>query len=141
MTNVILDTNVVVSAYLSPNGAPHKVLQSFQDYPLQLLVSNAILGEYKRVFSYRKISTLLEKAQIDTDSVLQHIASIAKVVEPKTLQEVAIRDRDDRIFLECAQSANADLIVSGDIHLLELGRYSQTEIVTPAIFLAILPSL
>ncbi len=47
------------------------------------------------------------------------------------------RDPKDDMFLECAERAQADLLISGDKHLIVLGFYKATQIVTPAQYLAI----
>ncbi len=60
------------------------------------------------------------------------------VVTPAERIEVIERDLDDNRILECAVEGNANYIISGDRHLLDLGRYRGIEIITTSEFLALL---
>lgn len=57
---------------------------------------------------------------------------LAALVRPATITPTVLNDLDDDQVLACAVSARADLIVSGDRHLLDLGRYRDVPIVKPA---------
>lgn len=53
-------------------------------------------------------------------------------------KRVVSADPDDDIFVACAVAGQADYIVSGDRHLLDLGQHEGIRIVRPAIFLMLL---
>ncbi|MCA9968474.1 MAG: hypothetical protein KC423_29720, partial [Anaerolineales bacterium] len=57
-------------------------------------------------------------------------------VEPATIYPVVVNDPDDDVFLACAISAGAQVIISGDSHLLDLEAYQQISIVSASNFLA-----
>jgi predicted nucleic acid-binding protein len=52
------------------------------------------------------------------------------MVEPKVKVQIINEDAEDNKILECAQASNADIIVSGDKHLLKLGKFRKTRIQT-----------
>jgi len=65
------------------------------------------------------------------------VAQAARVVKPSVQLDVIKDDAPDNRILECAVSAGADYIVTGDSHLLKLGRYDAIRIVSVAHFLEI----
>ena len=58
------------------------------------------------------------------------LETVAEIVEPEEVLDVIAEDPDDNRVLECAVKGRADLIVSGDRHLLKLGSYQGIAIVT-----------
>jgi uncharacterized protein len=71
-------------------------------------------------------------------AALAQIVRIGEIVEPVERVSVIADDPDDDRVLEAAQSAGAAVIVSGDRHLLSLGRWGEVAILSPAEFLAAL---
>jgi len=107
--SVVLDTNVVVSAHLSSRGLEHVVFQAALDGRLQLFISLPILMEYENVLRRPKFPILPEK-------VTQSIALIRQastLVSPAFTLTVSPDEGDNR-FLECAEAAGADLLVTGN---------------------------
>lgn len=128
MPRVVLDTNVFVSAY-GFGGKPADVLRA------------GILGEYRLVTSPAMLTELADKLYevlgFDDEhvrEVLAQIARIADIVRPAMTLTVVADDTDNRA-LECAVAGAADIIVSGDHHLLDLGAYEGTHIVRVSAFL------
>lgn len=70
--------------------------------------------------------------------MLQQITKIGVIVEDLPQVDTIKADPDDAIFLATAFGGNADYIVSGDHHLLDVGEYKGIQILTPAAFLEIL---
>ena len=66
--------------------------------------------------------------------VLRVLAGNSKMVEPKLKLHVVNEDAEDNKILECALAARADIIVSGDKHLLKLGKFKKTRILSPREF-------
>ena len=64
----------------------------------------------------------------------ESLAVNSKKVEPKLKLHVVNEDAEDNKILECALAAGADIIVSGDKHLLKLGKFRKTRIITPREF-------
>jgi putative PIN family toxin of toxin-antitoxin system len=128
---VVPDTNVLVSAFCFPGGAPEFVYRLGIDGRLELATSTTLLAELGRI--------LIDKFDWDSDRVEEAVAQVARiseVVEPTTrLKVIAADPADDRV-LEAAVEASADVIVSGDSHLLSLRMWKEIRIVSPADLLA-----
>lgn len=108
-TRVVLDTNVVVSAHLNDEGYERHVLDLVLACKLQVAVTEAILAEYEGVL-------LRPKFAIDPRLVarsLRRLRAVARIVHPARELKVT-RDPADNRFLECAEAARADYLVTGN---------------------------
>lgn len=110
MIRVVLDTNVVVSAVLTRGGAEAHALDLAAARKIQLYVSVAILTEYEAVLRRSKFSRVSPKA---IDTALELIRRVAIIVNPKEMLGVSSDESDNR-FLECAEAADADYLVTGN---------------------------
>jgi uncharacterized protein len=109
LTKVVLDTNVVVSAHLRAGGLEAFVLDLALASKLQLYVSPDVLAEYEEVLRRPRF-------RIESKKVTQSLRLIKKratSVTP-TLTLSVSPDPDDNRFLECAEAANADYLVTGN---------------------------
>ncbi len=134
----VLDTNIIVSRVFSPSGTPATIIEGWLQGAFELLVSTAILDEYRQTLALPRVQ---QRARIDSDAitaVIDDIVRIASFVEPEQRIVGVSSDPDDDVFLECALAGSADYIVSGDRHLLVLERFHGIPIVAPALFAAIL---
>jgi putative PIN family toxin of toxin-antitoxin system len=126
---VVIDTNVIVSAYLG--GALEGILRAFQAGSFNLIVSKAITDEYFDVLRRPKF-------QIESDE-FDDFASVliikADLVSPQTTITAIESDPSDNKFLEAALEGKADYIVSGDAHLLELKAFRGIPILSAREFL------
>jgi len=134
---VVIDTNVVVSRFLSPKGPPAQVFHLWEDQAFGLVVSQSLLEEYRRALLYEDVASRHGMSEAEVLEVVAMMERFALVVEPKMTVSVITRDSSDNKFIECAMEGGAEFIVSGDSHLLDLGRYEGVEIITPAAFLAL----
>lgn len=117
MTRVVADTNILVSA-LQFGGKPKQLLDVAADGQIDLVTSEAILAETVRVLRDKFNRAPDWLAECD-----QQLRVIARLVEPtERLQVIEADPTDDRI-LECAVAAAADVLVSGDTHLLSLSSF------------------
>jgi putative PIN family toxin of toxin-antitoxin system len=107
--NLVLDTDVVVSAVLKPAGLERASLVLALTAPARLCVSSDILEEYERVLCRPQLK--LPRAHLD--EVLDLIKSRALLVVPSRRIQAA-SDPDDNIFLECSDEARADYLVTGN---------------------------
>ena len=128
---VVFDTNVWISIFME-DILYDEFLQVKRD--LTIYVSKDITLELSRVLMYPKIARVLEKNGIREKDVLRVITVDSKLVEPKIKLQVLKQDTEDNKVLECALAARADFIVSGDKHLLDLGKFKKTRILTPREF-------
>jgi putative PIN family toxin of toxin-antitoxin system len=101
---------------------------------LTIYISKEIIFELSKVLLYPRIAKILENAGIREKDVLRVISDDSKMVEPKIKLHIIDKDEEDNKILECALAARADFIVSGDKHLLELGKFRKTKILTPREF-------
>ena len=122
MARLVLDTNVFISAY-GFGGKPAQLMRAVIDGTHILVTSPAILSEVAD-----KLYEVLGFDDGHVREVVMQIARIAQVVRPADRLHVIADDPDNRI-LECAVCGTADLIVSGDRHLLELEAYEGIRIV------------
>jgi uncharacterized protein len=129
-TKVILDTNILVSA-LGWQGNPHRVLQKAIDKEVELFISYEQLEELARVLDYPKFDfTAEEKTRFKA-----LISATAVLVRPRTKLDIIKEDPSDNRILECALASKADFIISGDAHLIALGKLESTRIVSASQFL------
>lgn len=127
----VLDTNVLISAFVFPGGEPEAVYRLALEGRLEIGTSRPLLAEFGRV--------LEQKFGWDPDRVEAAVAQmtrIAMVVEPSEVVQVVAADPADDRVLEAGRAYGADVIVGGDRHLLDLAVWSEIEIVSPAEFIA-----
>ena len=124
---LVLDTNIWVSAFLTPGGLCEKLVRSHSDENLRLLTSRHILKEIEEVLTRK-----FEMPGPMTEDRLKYVIRHAQLVEPtQKLTVVRTCEADNRI-LECAVAGRASYLVTGDKnHLLPLGHFEGIEIVTP----------
>lgn len=119
----VFDTNVFVSAYCF-GGAPARLMRAAIAGEIELVTSPQLLAELARV--------LADKIGFDEPhvaDVVRQIARVAEIVRPEERLSV-IADAPDNRVLECAVEAGAELIVSGDRHLLELAAYEDVRVLS-----------
>lgn len=129
MIRVVADSNVYISA-LNFGGVADEVLALGRRQLIALFVSPSILDEVEGVL-LRKFKWSPKRAR--HARTLIH-ASAETVVPRERLAVVTDDEADDRI-LECAVAAEAHLLVTGDNHLLKLGRFREITILSPREFL------
>jgi len=132
---IVLDTNVVISALLS-DGTPYRLIQAAVDGTLMLCTSPALLGELSKVLAREHLASRLERQSSSVEEALTLYAGLTVSVAPKAIPAVVPADPDDDQVAAAAVAAKADLIVSGDRHLLDLGIHRTIRIVAPAQALA-----
>lgn len=135
---IVIDTNVVVSAFLSARGAPAQLFAAFQNEAFDLVVSAPILAEYQRALSYPRVQSRHQMSDIEIAEVIEAIQRSAIVVEPADIQSIVVKDPDDHKFFECARAGEVEYIVSGDIAVQAVGEYHGIQVVSPAVFLQLL---
>jgi len=125
MKRVVIDTNILVSAILSPNGNPAQIMNLVSYKELQLFYSIYILDEYKKVLAYEKLKIPVE-TQI---KIINSISKLGILIEP-VISKMPLPDETDRIFYDTAHTSEAYL-VTGNIKHFPI----ESLIITPARFL------
>lgn len=106
---LVIDTNVVISAALKPQGLERVVLTFAVTKPARLYVSEPILDEYAEVLA----RSLLRIRKGMRAQILQMIRNRSFPVSPQRHLNVA-PDPDDNVFIECADAARADYLITGN---------------------------
>jgi putative PIN family toxin of toxin-antitoxin system len=126
---VVLDTNVFVASLAFPGGQGDKALRAVWEGGHPLVLSSAILAELADV--------LVRKFHWDRDKTLdacRALADIAEIVHPQERLSL-LKDEPDNRILEAAAAGKADVVVTGDKHMLGLKRFGNVRIVSLAEFL------
>ncbi len=131
---VVLDTNIYISASLSPGGSSGRVWILARQRRFQLITSPFIVNETGKVL--RRLGRVKEQ---DVTQRLKDIAHIAEIIQPTTSLQV-VRDPNDDPIVECAVDGKADMIVSLDNDLLTLKAYNNIPILHVVDLLHILGS-
>jgi putative PIN family toxin of toxin-antitoxin system len=115
---VVLDPGVLVSALITPTGAPAKLLELARDGKFELIVSALLLAELKGVLHREKF-----RRYVDLDTVRDYLDLLRRdaviVSDPAVPSPLRSIDPDDDYLISLANSQNA-VLVSGDKHLLSL---------------------
>lgn len=134
---VVFDTNIWVSILLNKVLA-REFLPLIRKGQIDLFISEELLKELAKVLTYPKIEKILAKAQLEPETVLSGILkSVTFIRTREDVKEVEEDPADNRV-LECALSASAEYIVSGDRHLLDLAEYKKIRILKARKFLKII---
>lgn len=126
---VVADTNTVISGLLW-QGAPRQILDAARYNIIELFTSVALLTEMEEVLHREKFARRLSLANLTPHELVLGYASLATVVRPAVIMPVVLADPDDDAVLSCAVAACAEVIVSGDSHLLNLKGYQGIHILT-----------
>jgi putative PIN family toxin of toxin-antitoxin system len=125
MCRVVLDTNVLVSALLSPQGNPAKIYKMFVAGVLTVVFNTEIFDEYQDVLSRSHLKIPPE----EMETVLAAIRQYGEQFFP-TPSTHTMRDEDDRVFYDTAKLAGAFLITGNAKHYPD-----EAFILTPTAFL------
>ena len=130
---VVFDSNVYISAFVIPGSQGERAFLLAQANRFELHTSVAILTETARVLRRK-----FDQDEDDIKQALRQISRAAVVSKPVAKLRVVDDEADNRI-LECALDNRADLVVTGDRHLLKLRRFEDIPIVHLADFLRLFP--
>jgi putative PIN family toxin of toxin-antitoxin system len=128
---LVIDTNIVVSAALKPDGLQRTVLLLAITKPARLYVPDAIIAEYREVLARPELKIRKGLPR----QVLQLLRKHSQTVTPSRPFQIT-PDPDDNIFLECADAARADYLVTGNPrHFPKF--WKKTKVITSREFLGI----
>jgi putative PIN family toxin of toxin-antitoxin system len=135
---LVLDTNAAVSALLW-HGTPGKLIDAAQSKTVFLFSSAPLLVELRGVLARGKFAKQLEVRGLSPEEVFEGYAALATIITPAIISRTIAKDPADDAVLATALAAQADAIVSGDAHLLDLKQYHGMPILTAAETLARVP--
>lgn len=126
---VVLDTNVFVSGVFF-SGPPYRILSAWRDGVLQLIVSPAVIEEYRRVAE----RLAARHPSISIEPMLALVATHATVVPGRALPGPVCDDPEDDKFFACALAGRCRVVISGDKGLVRASGYRRIEVITPRQF-------
>ncbi len=135
MPRAVLDTNVLVSALISPGGPSAGLLLELRAGAFELVVSPMLLAELHDVLAREKFRRYVTEAEAAAYvDLIKHEATMLD--DPAPGDRPLSADPDDEYLVDLARAAAVDVLVSGDAHLLDLR--DRLPVMTPAEFLATL---
>jgi putative PIN family toxin of toxin-antitoxin system len=133
---ITLDTNVLVSAFISRRGHSADILDmvaTFQE--ITLVLSDEILEEFVDVISRDEVKARFGYSETDVHRFERAIREVAEIVKVTSDFRVVREDPEDDVVLNTAHDGKADYIVSGDKHLKKLRRFKGVRILSPSAFM------
>jgi uncharacterized protein len=132
---VILDTNVLLGALISPYGPPDIIYRAWRAARFELVTSAAQLEEMRRVSRYPKLKTILPAHRVGTMVNNMQRAIVLDNLPPPP-NGMDLNDPNDVFLLSMALASEADYLVTGDRRagLLQLSSAGRTRIVSPVTF-------
>jgi putative PIN family toxin of toxin-antitoxin system len=126
---LVLDTNVIVSALIW-GGEPYKLIRAAAEGDIELYTSPALLAELRDVIGREHLVLRLAQQRSSVEQAIHLYGELAIVVSPLATPRVVPNDPDDDHVIAAGISGQVDLIVSGDRHLLGIGRHDGITIAT-----------
>lgn len=129
---VVLDTNVLLSALISPHGSPNIIYRAWRSAKFEVVTSNMQLDELRRASRYPKFKSILQPARVGTMiNNLQH----AIILDRLDISAEA-DDPNDAFLISMSIAGNADYLVTGDYRagLLQKVNIGRTRILIPSAF-------
>ncbi|MFT5962858.1 MAG: putative PIN family toxin of toxin-antitoxin system [Burkholderiaceae bacterium] len=131
---VVLDTNVLLSALISPHGAPDAIYRAWRVAKFEVVTSLVQLDEIRRASRYPKFQAVLQPHRVGT--MVNNLQRA--IVLDRLTPDVVADDPNDAFLLAMALAGDANYLVTGDRRagLLQRGSFGRTRIVTPGAFLS-----
>jgi putative PIN family toxin of toxin-antitoxin system len=129
---VVLDTNVLLSALLSPRGIPHEIYLAWRASIFELVTSTTQLDELRRASRYPKFKSILQPSKIGT--MINHLQNA--IVLDRYPINIEVADPNDAFLLGMSIAGDVDYLVTGDHRagLLQRGSIGRARIMTPSLF-------
>jgi putative PIN family toxin of toxin-antitoxin system len=127
---VVIDTNILVSAILNPKSSSAKIVSTILEGIIELCISPAIYEEYHHVLNYERFNF----DSIKVERFLSTLKNGAQWFTPtKKVMKINKDDSDNR-FLECAETAAANFLITGNRNHFNFDRFETTFILSPGEF-------
>jgi len=139
---IALDTNVLVSAFISKAGPSARLIDiilTLED--VELVLSDEIIEEFVEVMSRDELLVRFDYSLAHVEELARLLKKSARMVKPKSRFRAVRADPADNIVLNTAYDGNCDFIVSGDHHLLDLKKFKGIRVVSPKQMLDLLSKI
>lgn len=127
---IVIDTNVLVSGIFW-TGNEAKVIEHCKKGKYINIASPYTLGEFEKVISKERFALTRE----EIEDLIELVLSFSVILIPSQKVNIIKKDPNDNMFIDCALAGNAEYIISGDSHLLDINRYKGIKILTAKKFL------
>lgn len=127
---IVPDTNILISWLLNSNSYPRQLVYLWEEKQVQFALSEPILDEIRRVFTYPHIAQVHCKTERQLNQLIADLRSGSQIFPGNYVVQAVQADPADDKFLACALEAQADAVVSGDPHLLNLKWYQGIPIIS-----------
>jgi len=141
MLRVVLDTNQIVSAILNPEGPAFEILKAsglVGEQKYELVISDDILAEFRRVLSYPRMQKLHKWSKEKIEIFITLLKEVACIEDSHGRQKIVLEDPDDDKFFHTALNSGDQYIVSRDVHLLSIKEFGGIRVLKPEVFLTAL---
>lgn len=139
MPGVVVDTTVLISGFITPEGVAAKLLRWTGAEDVTLCLSREIIEELRsRLLYRRKIRKHYQYADEQVHRYCQDLEASARLITDLPRVQVVTRDPNDDMVIACALAAQAEYIVTRDKDLLSIARHEGIRIVTPRQLLELL---
>jgi putative PIN family toxin of toxin-antitoxin system len=128
---IVLDTNVLVSGLMNPNGAPGRIVDLILGGQVQVLYDDRILGEYLDVLERPQ----LKINPVHAEAVVNYLRLAGERVTALPIPGLLLTDEDDLPFVEVAVSGKVDLVTGNTRHFSGVPTLN-IKILSPAQFLS-----
>ena len=136
---LILDTNILLSALLSPLGAPAKLLGAWERKKFTLVACDALIEELRDVASRPFFRARLRASTAELLAAgLRDFSLFCRDLPTSPAAPVFAPDRKDSFLLALTEASQAEFLVTGDKELLSLKRHKSTRIITPTAMMEVL---
>jgi putative PIN family toxin of toxin-antitoxin system len=136
MIRAVLDTNVLLSALRSRNGASFEILSRFADNQFVMIIGNTVLSEYDEVLKRECPAFGISLESVDR--YLDAICARASFFKTSSFWKPALPDPDDEAFAQLALEAKVGYMVTHNLRHFPTDRLPALKITTPKEFLHIL---
>ena len=127
---IVLDTNVLVSGIFW-TGNEAKIIESCKKGKYTNIASPYTLGEFEKIISKETFALTRE----EIENLIELVLSFSIILIPSQKVSIIKKDPNDNMFIDCALAGNAEYIISGDSHLLDISKYKGIKILTAKKFL------
>ena len=118
---VVLDTNVAVSAAINPKGPPAQIIKAWRAQSFTWVTCESLLAELEGTLRSPRLKRYIAWTDNELDDFLAAVRQLARIASPTRTIVIISTDPADNRVLEAAVAGGAEYIVSGDQALLDLG--------------------
>jgi uncharacterized protein len=119
-------------------GYPAEIIKVAESDQISIVISEEIVKEINRTLQYQRLREVYEIAGVNRQQLIEMVLQIGKLVQVTSKIRIVEEDPSDDKIIECALASEAEFIVSGDRHLLEVEKHGKTRILSVGEFIKIL---